>query len=113
MGRKVRLSQERIEYRIADWKRNTSPFSGSEGRKRPHFAFCSFRAHVISEIRWNSHAGRRCHKEGTSPRWRNPNCWSRTCEPSSVHSACSTRACSSFCVASKLDTKALKFTLLY
>jgi hypothetical protein len=37
IGRKVRLSQERIEYRIADWKRNTSPFSGSEDRKRPHF----------------------------------------------------------------------------
>jgi hypothetical protein len=37
MGRKVRLSQEGVEYRIADWKRNTSPFSDSEGRKRPHF----------------------------------------------------------------------------
>ena len=37
MGRKVRLSQERVEYRIVEWKRNTSPFSGSEGRKRPHF----------------------------------------------------------------------------
>src|SRR5258708_4125276 len=37
MCRKVRLSQEGVEYRIADWKRNTSPFSDSEGRKRPHF----------------------------------------------------------------------------
>src|SRR5450759_4330606 len=37
MGRKVRLSEEGLEYRIAGWKRNTSPFSGLEDRKWSHF----------------------------------------------------------------------------
>ena len=37
MGRKVRLSQEEVEYRITAWKWNTSLFSGSEGRKLSHF----------------------------------------------------------------------------